>query len=264
VTAAVAPGGRGEFADVTETPGLPVSRTQLARTHHRYEVARDQARGGDVLEVACGAGLGLEMLARDARRVVAGDVSASNLAWARRTHDARFPLVRFAAESLPFRNGAFDLVVMLEAIYYVRDTDRMLDEFARVLRPGGRVVLSSVNPRWPGFGASAWSTRYFGSDELAAALRYHDFDVRLFGAFPEPKGAAATLRTLMRAVAMRLGLGSRSLRAKAILKRAFYGPLLRQPAILDGGVSSGARSEPLDPDAVDRRHSILYAIATRA
>lgn len=46
---------------------------------------------------------------------------------------------------LPFRDGAFDAVVAGEILEHVLDPDALLDEAARVLRPGGRLVLTTPN-----------------------------------------------------------------------------------------------------------------------
>ncbi len=252
-----------DYSDVTEVPGLPVSRIQLARTYHRYEIARSYVRGKDVLEVACGAGQGLGVLARDARSIVGGDYTEANLATARRTYDGRVALVRFDAQALPFTAGSFDVVVLLEALYYLPDPDVAVAELVRVLRPRGRVVISSVNHAWPDFGRSIRSTRYLDSRELGELMRTHGLHVEVFGAFAEATGPVASARSLVRRAAMRLGLVPGSLRAKAMLKRFFYGPLLSQPAQLDPSVSTGEPLRPIPDGMRDERHSILYAIGTR-
>ena len=54
----------------------------------RYELARKHAQGKDVLD-ACGAGMGLGLLARTARRLVGGDIDERNLAIARQTYGSR-------------------------------------------------------------------------------------------------------------------------------------------------------------------------------
>jgi cyclopropane fatty-acyl-phospholipid synthase-like methyltransferase len=57
------------FTPVTELPGSMVTREQLARLYHRYHTAGRYAAGKRVLEVACGAGLGLGYLVRTAESV---------------------------------------------------------------------------------------------------------------------------------------------------------------------------------------------------
>jgi SAM-dependent methyltransferase len=69
---------------------------------------------------------------------------------------------RADAESLPFPNESFDLLLGHAVLHHLPDLDRAFDEFARVLRPGGRIVFAGEPSRtgdrlaWlPKHGASA-------------------------------------------------------------------------------------------------------------
>jgi SAM-dependent methyltransferase len=91
-----------------------------------------------VLEVGCGEGELAERLMREAGAdVVAVDQSARmvELACARGV-DARLGDV----QALDFPDGSFDCVVAAWMLFHVEDLDRGLDEIARVLVPGGRLV----------------------------------------------------------------------------------------------------------------------------
>jgi len=63
-----------DYTSVTEIAGSKVSNEQLLRMAHRYHFAAGFCAGKDVLEVACGAGVGLGYLAKFAKRVVGGDI----------------------------------------------------------------------------------------------------------------------------------------------------------------------------------------------
>ena len=52
------------------------------------------------------------------------------------------------AGRLPFRRAAFDALVSTEAFHWFPDQRAALAEFRRVLRPGGRLLLAVVNPRF--------------------------------------------------------------------------------------------------------------------
>src|SRR6185437_3557095 len=107
-----------DFTTVTETWGLPASPEQLAMQYTRYRMAAELVRDGAVLEVGCGTGMGLPYLKAHARMVVGGDYTMDLLRQARKqVPDAN--LVRMDAQHLPFRDGAFDAVVLLEMIYYL-------------------------------------------------------------------------------------------------------------------------------------------------
>jgi len=91
-----------------------------------------------VLEVGCGPGELAERIQRElAASVVAIDISPRMVDLTReRGVDARVG----DAQSLPFTDGAFDCVVAAWMLYHVPSVDRALAEYARVLRPGGRLV----------------------------------------------------------------------------------------------------------------------------
>lgn len=248
------------YAPVTELPGSGATDEQLRMLAARYRLAVELAAGRDVLEVACGPGIGLGYLARGARRVVGGDIDDRLLLAARRHYGGRIPLVRLDAQVLPFGGGTFDAVVLFEAVYYLHDPGRFLAECRRVLRPGGVVLISTVNRDWRGFNPSPHSTRYFSADELRALLEGQGFAAELFGGFP---AAAATVRakalTLARDAAVRLRLIPRTMRGKERLKRLVYGRLVPLPAELTDGPPS-PRPVPLDGHGPVPEFKILYAV----
>jgi SAM-dependent methyltransferase len=64
---------------------------------------------------------------------------------ARRIEAKGFRVVVAQAEALPFKAGAFDLVTLIEVIEHTLSPGRTLNEASRVLRPGGRLVLTTPN-----------------------------------------------------------------------------------------------------------------------
>lgn len=54
----------------------------------------------------------------------------------------RLPLVQGRAERLPFAEGSFDLVISCNSLHFVPDPAQALSEFRRVLRPGGRLLVT--------------------------------------------------------------------------------------------------------------------------
>ena len=106
------------------------------------------APGDTVLDVGCGEGLiGFGALERGAGRVVFSDVSDDLLALCRETATAldlldRCAFVRARAEDLAEIGGAsIDVVTTRSVLIYVAEKSLAFSEFARVLRPGGRISL---------------------------------------------------------------------------------------------------------------------------
>lgn len=107
----------------------------------------------EVLDVAAGPGnVAVELAARGARRVVALDLSEQMLRVGYERGHPGIEWVNGDAQSLPFPDDSFDAVTISFGIRNVPDPERAVAEFARVLRPGGRVVLCEfANPTWAPF-----------------------------------------------------------------------------------------------------------------
>jgi len=75
-----------DYSSITESPNLKATREQLARLYQRYHFARQFAKDKEVLEVACGSGIGLGYLAKVAKSVVGGDVDKKNVNLARENY----------------------------------------------------------------------------------------------------------------------------------------------------------------------------------
>ena len=249
-----------DFSTVTEVPGLAVTRENLAMAVSRYSYAASLTEGADVLEVGCGQGQGLGWLVRRSRRVVGGDYTPALLAGARRHYGARVPLVRLDGQALPFRSGSFDVVLLLEAIYYLPDTERCARECRRVLRPGGVVLVCTTNPARADFNPSPLSTGYVTADALAATLEAAGFDVELSAAFPCARASARTAAvTFVKRLAVGLGLIPRTMRNKALLKRIFLGPLVPYPLELDATLAPAAPLSPIGADEASG-FKVIYAL----
>jgi phosphatidylethanolamine/phosphatidyl-N-methylethanolamine N-methyltransferase len=117
------------------------------RTGRRAAIEAAERIGGRILEVGVGTGLSLPDYAV-ANRVFGIDISAAMLDRARaRVARQRLQHVEglavMDAEALEFPDAAFDVVVAQYVVTAVPHPERALDEFARVVRPGGEIVITS-------------------------------------------------------------------------------------------------------------------------
>ncbi|MDV3254541.1 MAG: metalloregulator ArsR/SmtB family transcription factor [Lysobacter sp.] len=101
---------------------------------------------GDVLDIASGDGVLAELLAPHSHRYVCLDSSTKVvLAASERLRKLKNVEVREGdMHALPFEDGHFDLVVLMHALTYADEPARAVAEAARVLRPGGRLLLTSL------------------------------------------------------------------------------------------------------------------------
>lgn len=257
---------RTDFVTITETPDTRASSEQLSILYTRYHLARRLSAGRDVLEAACGAGVGLGYIAAVARSTVAGDIDPGNCRTALLTYAGRpnITIQRFDALHMPFQDASFDTVVLLEALYYLSDPSAFLREAARVLRPAGTLLLSTVNCEWTGFNPSPFSVRYFAAPELARLLEDHGFRPELWAAFPDSEpGAAARLLRHAKRLAVRFHLIPRTMKGKELLKRLAFGPLVPIPRELQAGIAPLGPLVRLSEVEARSRYKMLYAVAVK-
>jgi len=176
-----------------------------------------------LLDVACGTGYALPLIADGARSVTACDRDAINLADAR----TALPTGAFChcdAQRLPFRDGSFDVVACLEAIYYLQDWRAFVSDARRVLRPGGTLVITWPNPARPVFSRSPSSTVYPRVEEMTEVLAAAGFRGRCYGAFAFDDLATARRRWLdtVRRAVVGLHLIPQTLRVRMMVKRLLY------------------------------------------
>jgi len=102
-----------------------------------------------ILEVGSGTDYFLRPIARAGARCVGIEPSEEMLSAAMSRPTGKINHVRGRGESLPFRDEAFDGLLYMTTLEFVRDVDAALAEAWRVLRPGGRLVFGVLNADGP-------------------------------------------------------------------------------------------------------------------
>ncbi|RXV70339.1 SAM-dependent methyltransferase [Roseovarius sp. A46] len=120
---------------------------KITHAGRRAAVAYINARGGEVLEVGVGTGLSLETY-NSALRVTGMDYSEDMLRKARARVsklglDHVAELRQMDARNLEFPDASFDTVAAMHVLSVVPEPERVMAEIARVLRPGGQVVITN-------------------------------------------------------------------------------------------------------------------------
>ncbi len=120
---------------------------QIKHEHyHRYLFAARYCVGKDVLDVASGEGYGSTLLSQVAKQVIGVDIDQASVDYANRTYLSNSVSFKQGdAVDLPIATASVDVVVSFETIEHFADHARFIAEVARVLRPGGLLVISSPN-----------------------------------------------------------------------------------------------------------------------
>lgn len=252
-----------DFLSVTELAGDDVTVEQVDRMCQRYYWAGKYCRGKDVLEVACGTGQGAGYLAGLANSYRAGDYSEKILEIARAHYNERITFQQLDAQQLPFENGSFDVVVIFEAIYYLPSAERFVAECRRVLRRGGKVLITTANNHLYDFNPSPHSHTYYGVPELRDLFLRYGFTSTFFGNTPVDNLSwrQRMLRPVKKFVA-NSGLMPKTMAGKKLLKRFVFGSLVPMPSEIVAGMVPDVDPVPIPADGPDRRHKVIFCLAT--
>ncbi|MBB5805499.1 SAM-dependent methyltransferase [Saccharothrix ecbatanensis] len=125
-------------------PGIAAENYWFRRHEAAYLDLVRHCAGVVVLEAGCGEGYGAALIAEHAARVVALDYDEITAAHVGRAYP-ELAVLRGNLASLPLRDASVDVVANLQVIEHLWDQEGFLAECARVLRPGGRLLVTTPN-----------------------------------------------------------------------------------------------------------------------
>jgi SAM-dependent methyltransferase len=154
------------------------------------------------------------------------------------------------------------VVILYEAIYYLRRPEKFASEARRLLRPGGTLLICTANKDQPDFNPSPYSFQYFSPPELVALLQPLGFEVEIFGESPLSR---SSLRSRLVSSAKRFAVRHRlipgTMRGKEILKRLVFGRLVSIPNEIDERTASPTPLTPIPCDEPARGHLVIHCVA---
>jgi SAM-dependent methyltransferase len=151
-----------------------------------YGWIAERCAGRDVVDMACGEGYGVDVLARRALRVTGVDANPEAHEHARLKYTR--PGVRFVRDLVESYAQRCDAVVFLQTIEHVQEPEAVLRHFRDMLRPGGTVYVSTPNlltlaPPGAQKSDNPWHLKEYRADEFRALCASAFEHVELLGLF---------------------------------------------------------------------------------
>jgi SAM-dependent methyltransferase len=169
-----------EFTGERIVPGK--TDAALFREHEeRYVFAGQYVGGKDVLDVACGTGLGTQYLLEAGAAVCWGiDIDADVITFASASYKG-CNFVRGDATDINLPDSSMDVIVSFETIEHVGDQEKFLTECRRVLRPNGRIICSTPNRTMYGLrGTNPFHIHELTPEEFAKLMGGYFGELSLF------------------------------------------------------------------------------------
>jgi 2-polyprenyl-6-hydroxyphenyl methylase / 3-demethylubiquinone-9 3-methyltransferase len=141
---------------------LSYIRDAACRKFQRNARSLSCLSGLRLLDIGCGAGLLCEPLARLGAQVIGIDPSASNIAAAKAHADKGLLSIDYRCTTVEAMDPRerFDIVLAMEVIEHVKDVGAFLNRCAGMLKPGGLMVVSTINRNWKSFALAIVGAEY--------------------------------------------------------------------------------------------------------
>jgi|APSaa5957512535_1039671.scaffolds.fasta_scaffold07408_7 SAM-dependent methyltransferase len=253
------------YSTITELPNEKVPLEQILRITERYCWASKFAIEQDVLECACGAGQGADLLNSISHSYVAADYDKGLISIAKQNN----PVVNFKvfdALNIPFDDGSFDVVLICEALYYFSDISKFLQEAKRVLRRGGKILIVSANPGLFDFNPSPFTYTYPSVTDMGEYFNINGFKYISAegGTSTAESGLRQKLLRPVKLIASRLNLIPKTMKGKSWLKKMFFGgEFVSMPNSIVCKENKPIFVNTIEMDKNDTTHKVLYFVGEK-
>jgi len=244
-----------------EIPGREVTQEQFNMICCRYFSALPFIENKTVLEVGCGAGLGLGILAKHSKRVIGGDINKNLLTMVNKHYKNKIKTKAFNAHVSPYNNNSFDVILCMEVLQYL-SIDIFLSECHRVLKNNEKLIICIPNKDNVDFKPSSQSCNYFSVQELNKKFTEHGFKPEIYGAFESSHSKQRNIKQKI------CEFGSTILNylpSGDIIKSKLNKNILNK-VVLPNEITEQLNPEllklsPLNSKDINTKHKIIYIIA---
>ena len=144
-----------------------------------YKISKETI-SGNVLELGCGWGRGINDISQAANRFTGVDRNHALI----RDLRNQYPQHTFKTAILPnleyYKSDQYDYVISFQVIEHIKHDRKFLSEIRRMLKPGGKLILTTCN-RSLSLTRNPWHIREYHADDLKALLQDYFDVVELFG-----------------------------------------------------------------------------------
>lgn len=141
-----------------------------------YHEAANRVQG-DVLEIGTGSGYGIELIAPHVTRFVTIDKFMPDTGG---EYPDNVEFHQTTVPPIPYADASFDCVITFQVIEHLRDDVAFVREISRVLRPGGKLIVTTPNAPMS-LTRNPWHVREYREAELQNLLSLHFTDIESYG-----------------------------------------------------------------------------------
>lgn len=250
------------YNTITELPNTLVTEDQVRRAHQRYVFASKFLSGGTVIEVGCGGGQGLGILADVCDNVVGIDIDEQNVNICNKNYidNKKVKIMKNSADDLDFDKNSLSAIILFETIYYLENPEKFIQKAYNMLNDNGFLIICSANKDWPSFNPSPFSNKYFSVSELDKIVSSNGFEVEMFGSFPDN---SSFIISLIKKLAVKFRLMPKTMKGKVLLKKIFMGKMVKYPNIIDSNLFEYEKPLEIPVDKKDEFNTAIFCVGKK-
>lgn len=199
-----------------------------------YEFPKNFFYNKDVLDLGCNVGRGLGLISEKAKSVVGVDINieAINIAKEIYKENNKISLFHGDAENLPENIGMFDTILIFQTIYLI-NVKKLIENIKKILKKNGHVIIMSINPDRKDFNPAKYAVKYHKIEELSNLFLKEGFQNEVYGSIHDDqiiyRSKFNQLIKFIKIIASQLRLIPKNYKLKKMLKRIFFGKLIKIP-----------------------------------